>query len=627
MSYLPRRSARAAGFARRYGSNTAAMLGDVSYHHASKRASTAKIILSELTVAALASKLPSRECLGSLSEAYSSCLKPLVTKTSILIKKEITSMLQNRRYEAVLDLLIRWVTSNQAKAWTEIVSEREMAFFMRQIVDHQIAVVNQAADSKITQRDTSQTRARFAEARNIREKIRAFYSCLLYGNPNESIYGRLKRLDVYQSSLATGYILSPADYVNLIALELGNQKLDLATKWFQRFDIQNGNLPSRYTHDLWLLYFKVYCGGAPFLWTAATTDVGTGDLIRRRGKVSSEKPWLEVFGEYLRALRLAEGSRPVLGNAMNQVLISCMGYSGSLDYLSSYIESIWGITARGKAKFVLEKSNSRYPDLGILRAIAVSFFHNGQFFQAMGYMNSFQDIYGLDLTHVSAKGLWDLVFRYGELMTRYDEDKALTYFLQQSKITVDQKKTKEDKLRQVQSNANFDYEGYLTFLRELEQKRQKTMSELWTLYQSANGIFSTRVVRAYMRFLDSSTASVEQYYDLMTFLASRHHQYTVSSQSFNRLHLTANRVNDTAGSVYALYGQALRQTMEMKGVLGYLGQIEPLIEEWSLDKAMAHNMRAIFKENLLRYRALLEERRLQKVEEETQDEEKFLDLF
>ena len=120
---------------------------------------------------------------------------------------------------------------------------------------------------------------------------------------------------------------------------------------------------------------------------------------------------------------------------------------------------------------------------------------------------------------------------------------------------------------------------------------------------------------------------MDQYYDLMTYLAKCYHEYAVSNLSFNRLDLITNRIYDNDERVYALYEQALANAIEIKGILGYIGQIEPLIEEWSLDNEMAHKLRAKFMENRPRYRSILEENRLRKVEEQVEDEEKLLDLF
>ncbi|RLV87808.1 hypothetical protein JA9_002192 [Meyerozyma sp. JA9] len=627
MSCLPSRSLRAVGTSRRYASGIAVSLGEASYQHASSATKSTSGAKSHSSIASMMNRLPSQTCIGSLSEAYSSSLKPYAPSGTSSVKRKIVSLLENRRFEQVLDLLLRWTETSFNYSWKAMVSEHEMAFFIGAIVRYQIQVVSEAADAKAINRDINVIHQTVAEARSLREKIRGLYSVLLYGSAEESLYGTSKRVNVYNSKHYTGYVLTQADYENLISLELGNQKLDLASKWFQRFDNQFEEPLTKYTYDMWVLKFKVYSGGAPFLWTSPTTDVGRKDISRRRSVFRAEKAWIEVFDEYLRTISRTTNFQPILDNKMNEVLVSCMGYNGSLSYLTKYIESVWGITAQGKSKFRLEKSNSRYPDLAILKAIVVSFFYNQQFFQAMTYLNSFQEIYGIDLTTSRARSLWDQVFRYAESITSYDEDKALTVFLKQSRINVDTKRKKEDKLRQVQSNANFDYEGYLTFVKDLEQKRTATMSELWQLYRDSNGYFCTGVVKTYLLFLEVKPSSMDRYYDLMTYLAKCYHEYAVSDQSFNRLDHITNRIYDHDERVYALYERALENAVEIKGVLGYIGQIEPLIEEWSLDNEMAHKMRAQFKENRPRYRSMLEERRLRKVEEQVEDEEKLLDLF
>lgn len=613
---------------RQYLSSQATVLADGVFHESSKPVLAKKNVHFHQTIASWLDCLPSRTCVSNLSQAYSSCVKSSSPQKATLIKREILSMFRAKKYEQVLDLLLRWASSSVNNSWADLISTREMAYFMKEIVRYQVAIISQAADAKNTDHKGHTVRQKFAEARSLREKIRAFYSSLLYGDSHESLYGRSKRADVYHSDNYTGYILTESDYENLITLELGNQKLDLASKWFQRFDSQHENPLVNYTYDLWLLKFKVYCGGTSYLWTSNGSEVNTGDIKRRRGKLASERPWISVFDEYLRTMNRNDNTQPILDNTMNQTLITCMGYSGSMDYLTKFIESMWGITPKGKSKFRLENSDPRFPDLSVLKAIVVSYFHNGRFFEAMGYMNSFQEIYQIDLTGPASKSIWDQVFKYGEFITRYDEDKALTYFLKESRIHVDNKTKKEDKLRKVQADADFDYEGYLTFIKELEQKRTTAMSELWQLYHSSNGVFSTRVIKPYLSYLGIKESTMDQYYELLSYLAKCYHQYAVSPQSFNKHHSMANPVNEIDTSVYTFYEQALSNMIEIKGVLGYIGQIEPLIDEWSLDRKMASNLRANFKSNLHRYRLLLEERRLQMVEEDVKEEEdKFLDLF
>lgn len=579
---------------------------------------------------------PSQTFVNSLSENhFASTFK---SENSLpkheIVKRELMKLVELGQFETLIDLFVKLTSKANSTQWHSILTAQELSYFIRDIIRYQIKLINQVADYKISARSESKIKSKSGEARRFREKIRKLYGNLIYSDGQTSLYSQAMRSGLYNCEDLTGYKLSVTDYENLIMLELHNLKLDLASKWFQRFEQQfpYGEHYEKMTYSMWILKFQVYCGGAPFLWKVPETDLYANFYNPQRSKFKSGISWLEMFTEFLKNYGKSNNSMATINNDLNETLIYSIGYARNVDYLTKYIESIWGITPNGTISedfTELRRDDPKFPSLDTLKAIVISLSYNHQFFQAMTYVNAFQKIYGesIDLSSVKAKNFWDSTFKWCDISTRFNEERALSYYIKQTTDTASRKK-KKPSLKEEQENADFDYEGFLMFVNELKSKRSTTMDKLWDLHKDTNTFFSSKLYKIYLGYLVENPTE-QNFYDVMSMLAKQYHYYHVSEGSFNKLHLSINKLNDTDKSVYSLYKTALRELINIKWKAGYAGQCQPLIDEWALDNQMHNNTSQWFKNTILpQYRDMMEKKREEvMIRQKTEDEERLLDLF
>lgn len=579
---------------------------------------------------------PSQAYINSLSESHfaSSIKRETDIPKNEVIKSELYKLVELKQFDTLLDLFLKLTSKAESTQWASILSAQELAYFTRDIIEHQIKLINQAADFKIAARSENKIKGKLAEARVFRDKIRKLYNNLIYTDSLSFIYSLSLRSNLYNSNKLTGYKLSVRDYENLIMLELHNQKIDLASKWFQRFEQQypNGQHYELMNHNMWILKFEIYCGGSPYLWRIPETDLYANFHNPRRGLLKSEMSWLEVFTEFLKFYGKSNNNNAIINDRLNETLIYSIGYARNLEYLLKYVENIWGITPNGKLAENfngLKKDDPKFPCLNTLKAIVISLSYNQQFFQAMTYVNAFQEIYGdaIDLSSTKAKSFWDSTFRWCDISTRYDDERALSYYIKMTTVP-DSKKKKKTSLKEAQENVDFDYEGYLAFISELKTKRTSTMDKLWDLYRDSNLFFSSKAYKIYFNYL-KEIQSEEKFYDFISLLSKHHHYYYVSNNSFNKIHLTVNKLNDIDESVYSLHNIALHELINIKWKAGYGGQCQPLIDEWSLNQRMQNNTTNWFKNTIMpQYTQMMEKKREEMmIKQRTEDDETLLDLF
>jgi len=637
MAYALKRGQKITGISisKRFISSPAVSLNDeiVSSFESQTPAKTSRTIPS---IALNTSRnTPSKLFLDSLSESYfASTYKP-ETKSpkNEVIKRELCKLVELRQFDSLIDLFLKLTSRVENMLWSSILTSQELSYFIRDIIRHQIKLINQAADRKISLRSDTKIKSKLAEARRFREKIRKLYGNLIYSDGQSSIYAVTMRSNLYNSNDLTGYKLSVTDYENLIMLELYNKKIDLASKWFQRFEQQypQGQHYELMTYNMWVLKFQVYCGGSPFLWKIPETDLYANYYNPRKSAFKAETSWLEVFTEYLKN-QGKNSNTATISDKLNEVLIYSIGYAKNLDYLTKYIESVWGITPDGNVSenfLMLKSDDPKFPSLNTLKAIVISLSYNQEFFQAMTYVNAFQKIYGdsIDLSSAKAKNFWDSTFKWCDISTKFHEERALAYYIKQTTDNSTGKK-KKTSLKEAQENADFDYEGFLLFVNELRSKRSTTMNKLWDLHKDTNTFFSPKSYKVYLNYLLEDQAE-EKFYDVMSLLAKQYHYYHVSKDSFNKMHLTTNKLNDTDESVYSLYNTALRELINVKWKMGYAGQCQPLIDEWALDQQMHNNTSQWLKNTIMpQYRDMMEKRREEvMIKQKTEDDETLLDLF
>lgn len=577
---------------------------------------------------------PSDQFLHSLSE-FPVMLKVESNKdrSSNLIKHQLYNLVVTRQIETLADLFLELNASPASKQKLHSVLKEHLPYYIRFIIDYQIQLVKRLSEYKVSERSKAEVSSKSAAAKRLRQKIRTIYSRLLYSDSHTFLYGTSVRSNLYNAENLTGYKLSVKDYENLIKFELHNLKPDLADKWFQRLQQQYPhNLHYEVmTYSMWILKFQTYCGGAPFLWRISESALYSSNYNPRRSNFRAETTWLPVFIDFLKYYNNNATSKGIINDKLNEILIYSIGHSGDVDSLCSYIDKVWGISRDFRLRegaVPLKRENMMFPSMDTLKAIVISFAYNQQYSMAIKYINAFQDLYGdaIDFSSRKAKLFWDNIFKWSDIVTRFHEDRALTLFLKENSVGVGSHKKKAN-LEEAKGNADFDFEAYLNFIDELRNTRKYTIGELWKLYSSQVRFFSSRPHSVYLKFLNE-IQDESKFYAYLTFLTRCFHSYHISETSFNKLHLVANRANDIDRSIYAFYNNALRSLINIKWKTGYLGQCEPLIEEWSLDLSMRHNLSVWLRSEIYpNYKKMMDDKRAEAMIKQKQDEEPFLDLF
>lgn len=582
----------------------------------------------------LLTELPSNSYINDVLEPGS---KFVIGTTNIsknsLIKYEIYKLIHNGNYQELLQLMTNYVNLDIMDIKSNL-NQQEIAYIMRQLIEYQIKLLIQyATRTNKNQPDdiieNSQSRkkhidVKFIEVKRFINEIRNIYSNLIFDNKSNAkhfIYDKSKRANFFNTPHS--YQLSILDYENLILLELRNNKLDLASKWFQRFEQQFGpNSNEKFTLNLWILKLQTYCGGLPNLWKVDNSELYyTKAYSSKRSNFKSEVPFITIFNDFLKfynpSLSQSNNNRYIIDKKFNQTLIHSIGYSRNLEYLRKYIELTWGINETGlNKKFKLpKKSNLNYPDIDIIKAILISFSFNGQFYEAMKYINHFQNVYDIDTDSQlkSANSLWEQIFKWCDITTNFDEKRALQYYLQQSNLVNPKKRNVS--IQEVQKDVNFDYEGYLTFIENLKNERITVHDQLWKLYLKTNSRFSLPIAHQYYKFLiediNQNLSNInDQYFEFLTYLSNQYHRYNVPTNSFNKRHEVINRVNNTDDSIRNLYINVMKSFIDHKWKSTYAGQCQPLISKWSLDTQMKQELNDWFvSDRLPKYQEMIDKKR------------------
>lgn len=549
------------------------------------------------------------------------------------IKKEISKLLNTQQYESLLNILLKLTSKHKEDvgSWQKILSSRDFAYYVRCIIEKQIKLIRQVAEYRLAERKGYLVESKLKESKVLRDGIRQLYANLLYPESNEHLYSKNNRTKNFQLQFLNESLFKPSvfDYENLIMLELYNAKLDLASKWILRFEEQypRGEYLKHMTLTLWNLKLKVYCGGSSFLWKIPDNEISFNKKNSRQSTFFSEKNWILVFNDFLKSQKLFGNGNGILNNEFNETLIYSIGHSGNIDYLTKYIENVWGIGSNGNLipNFKLPNSNdSIYPNINILKAIVTSLSYNNEFFKSMVYVNKFQEIYKLDLSGLKAKNLWENIFKWSELNTRFDKERALTHFIKQNSNSILASSKKNFiTLKEAQQSVDFNYEGYLNYINDLQSKRNNTLSQLWNLYTETQRFFSPEPYKIYFEHLNSLDDVTDEYFNLLTILMKHYHQYNVSSRSFNKVHLN---VNDTDKTIYGLYERVIQKLIDLKGFSGYTGQIQLIIDNWSLNDEMLLNLNKWISSQFPIYQDHLNTKRLeimaqQRSEKEDDDDE------
>lgn len=547
-------------------------------------------------------------------------------QTSDELKQEFKRLLKAGQYHTILRTLETWTASTAVKSFKDLLSPEEFSYIMSELV-----LFHQGLQSKCALKGVLSSKAGLAadmnEAANCRESIRRIYSNLLFdGDAEQHIYSKSKRNSLGE----TYYSLSMKDYENLIVLEINSGKLDLASKWFQRIEQRYPN-DSHYlkmTYNLWLLRFHVYSGGVPNNWEVKPTGINSTKKDPKRSVFRSGTRWVELFDEFSRNQLMILGNLQFLFDKSTvMTVVNSIAHSRDLNQLYRVIEEIWGINSEGSLCKGFRKPKSDdpcFPDIDIVKTVVIALIYNNQPVGGMKIVNAFQEHYDVDLRR-NSKHFWDQLFRWSELTTRYSEFMALQYFIRSTKADIDGKffdKNRFYSLEQAQKSPDFDYEGYLTFIADLQNQRARLVKELWTCYKASGTGFYPRVYLTYLTVLEESKDE-KKIYGFLSEVAQELHLHLMHRDSYNYA-LTRKKVNE----LRKIYRRAATSIIEMKGMAGELEAIDFVIQKWALDGDMKQSLERYASKNESRYQKLKKEREeVDLRQQEAEEEEKFLGLM
>lgn len=571
--------------------------------------------------------------LNGLSESYTHSVFPqekIVSKNEE-IKKELWKLLNVRQFTQLAEFFVKITNKSSTIVWSEYLTHEELSYFISELVDRQHSLLVEAVSSTNGKAELRQSE-KYMEAATLKESIRKVYQNLLYGDSVSHLYDRSARLDL------SDYDLSIRDFQNLMNLELNNYKIDLASKWMLWFEKKYPvNQFRRYmTTELWILKFKIYAGGSSNLWKLEYDDLFQLYQNPLESTFKSTKPWLEIYSEFSESQRVLKKnySMNLLDSNFNATLITSIGYSKNIDYLTKYIEITWGIKADGEVTKNLRKldpSHPSFPSIEVLKAIVSAYSYNRRFFQSMMYLNKFQELYAdsIDLSTKDAVSFWANILRWGDISTRYTDEGSLREYIRQTFDSLLQG-NKTVTLEIAKQSPDFNYEGYLNYVEELDSKRTTVMDNLWKLYSQSNSLFSLQACKIYSQYLVENVKKNEtKIYDCLALLLQSYQDYHLSPHSFNKRHLYVSNVDN---SIRQLYHSVIIKLVDYKGTSGLIRQIPYLIDEWALDKSMKNNLTAYYNDRLARYESLLENARTQamvsqRTESDDDSDEPFLGIM
>ncbi|KAI5952914.1 hypothetical protein KGF54_003781 [Candida jiufengensis] len=455
------------------------------------------------------------------------------------------------------------------------------------------------------------------------KQVRNIYKNMIYSSKKENLYKRDKRNDIYFSKYLTGHKLTNKDYENLMELELYNFKLDLASRWFRLFRLYNHtNWMNEMTPEMWKLAYKIDGFGDDKVWILRGTELS--DYYKQPIKCRFE-PSIEL------SLGDLQSQIQDFDLEMHTIIILHLAYKKQLTVLQKYIESIWGIDAKGdltSPESKIDNKNHLYPDLKFLTALFTSLASNGEFFMGIKYINKFQSVYDeFKESDRDKKVFWEQIFKWANINTMFEEDRALRFFLNKSNYSRGNTISLDD----AKNDVNFDYEGYLQFMEKLKLERFNTFDQIWNIVKKDPPVnYSNFIYKTYLDVLQEQKDEMK-IFDFLNRLLYEYERHNVDSKSFTERQGSGfYPSNDKCSSIRVLYSEAMRCLIDLKGENTYIGQIYPLIEKYSIDNLMKNDLKKWVKtERIDKYRKQLEFKRENFMNElkNEEEEESLLELM
>lgn len=530
----------------------------------------------------------SSDFLQSLPSSLEATDRP--SDESVTIRNELFDLLHKRDYSNLVKQLRVLTDRNRPLRWRRMLKPSEMSYIMKQIIEHQARLVSLMGTSITLDKDSVGTAEMRTNVKVMVKDIRVIYgnmleSPLLYGTrkssdprPGEDITREMvKRL------LTTAkYQLLPLDYENLVTMELHNGKLDFALQWFQHMaTVYPGGEHYRHmTPLLWLLKMELFGSGLPQLWIVKPSKWHHIEINPRRLRFRAEMHWLDVVNDYMANQRLLLHLEvPVLDRDVVATMIASMSYLGHVPQVLKLVENHWGIDERGKLveDFVKpDVGDPLYPTVQTMTTVVVSMMFNRRYANSMAYLNAFQQHYGVDLT--SVRDVWDKLFRWSEITTRYTPDRVLQHFLKETAPSI----PAGTLLAEAKARPDFDFEGYLKFSNDIANQRFRLLDEVWRCYHQCSPLFSVRPYITYLTALrDQAHDLPEVFYNYLAALRREKRLREVPAASFN-VGIPSRRMHD----IHSLYLKGMRALIQNRVANGHEAEIPYVVAKWLLDDAM-----------------------------------------
>ncbi|EDK44818.1 hypothetical protein LELG_02997 [Lodderomyces elongisporus NRRL YB-4239] len=592
----------------------------------------------------LITQLPSQ----SIIESYrlsSVCVASTNETTESKIKMQLLHFLEEKNYKQIANVLETW-SAQDVDGMIETLGRKTIADLIKAIIQDvrretfetllSFPIENIAKQRKIPLTSTgsgSGSYSLYGKMNKLQGKlnkpkvksdrfksvhqVRQIYQNILYVQGQEHFYEREKRVDIYNSSNLTGHKLTACDYENLMTLEINHLKPDLASKWLRQFKLSHGeNWRDQMTPRMWTLAVQTELYGNDRLWSITRKDFSS--FSKHQAKSKFRPRGNLTFNDI-------KGHLVEFDLEFHRSCLLSYAYSHQVDKLQTYIKSLWNIDSNGKlvgAK--LSQDSHLYPDYKLVITILVAFSHAGDFFSGVKYVNAFQNEYGVH-GQVGAKTLYEQLFKWADVSTNYTEESALKYLLKESKYA----RGLEIELEDAKNDANFDYDGYLQMINRLKSDRSLIFDQLWKLMQSSDPDvpFSTSTYKIYLEHLREEPDETRLYHYLECLLKQYNANFVDPESFTKRSGLGFTVVKDPSTAIHIYYLEAMKDIIDLKGFSKKLGQIEPLIEKWSLDKEMEEDLRIWLEERLPLYKENLEQERQKFEENLSKEEDSFLDLI
>ncbi|RCK57365.1 hypothetical protein Cantr_06134 [Candida viswanathii] len=554
------------------------------------------------------------------------------------IRRELIKLREQRDYISLVKIMEIWSASNIGNM-VEVLGRETITEYMSEMIElGHLSVVKHydvcpILKSLAIQNDTGSylKNHKFTPMEMI-TKLRKIYNNLLYDSKSgDFMYDFERRKDIYNSKAATGHKLNVGDFENLMQMELGHYKLDLASRWFKLFRQYFGGdkgFGKYMTPKMWTMALQTEAHGQNSHWEAKGSNLATYKINPLAGRVKSRR--FKRFENVKFTDFQQDSIWPDLTLHFHSALIQHFGYKGDLDQMKRYIEFIWGVDASGKlVGKKLDVNDRLYPDLNFLKNLFYALAYHGEFFAAIKYVNDFKAVYE-SIKERNRKTFWEKVFKSAHHSTTYSMDAAFQYFLKESKYS-----GKCSTLAEAQNDPNFDYEGYLQFIDKLKKERRDVIGHVWAIVLNDDEIvFSNYIYKRYLSYLKGGyeDEAEQSYYNYMTSLLKQYQRHHTGPNSFTR---KAGQGFEPApnydDNIRVLYGEAIRSLISYKGKNKLLGQLEPLIEEWAFDEEMKEELAEWVGKRMPYFRKDLETKRLHYMlklrEEDNEKSEQFLSLL